>query len=155
MRKIGEYTARGQYTEGQTETDGGKRVNVFDGDYTTGYRITNFHVWSGDYSTSPNADVIGKIGTVGDLSVVSNDFMNAQDVREIAWSASAGATDAGLGWGEGPIIDRENMNIEEVYVYVRSAGADTLPVNYLIEFDVYDLEPYQGSLAIVRNSAQG
>ena len=154
MRKIGQYTARGQYTEGETEANGGFRVNVFDGDYTTGYRITNFYVWSGNYATSPNADVIGKVGTVGDLETDPADFMNAEDVREIAWSASAGATDSGLGFAEGPIIDRENMNIEEVYVYVRSAGADSLPVNYLIEFDVFDLEPYQGTLAIVRNSSQ-
>jgi hypothetical protein len=154
VRKIGQYTARGQYTEALSESDGGKRINVFDGDYSTGYRITNFYVWSGNYASSSNADVIGKVGTVGDLSADSSDFMNANDVREIAWAASAGATDAGLGFAEGPIIDRENMNIEEVYVYVRSAGT-AIPVNYLIEFDVFDLEPYQGSLAIVRNSAQG
>ena len=153
MRKIGQYTARGQYTEAETEADGGKRVNVFDGDYTTGYRITNFHVWGATFTGSAQPDVVGKVGTVGDLNTSHDNFMNAEDVREIAWAASAGSTDGGLGFGEGPIIDRENMNIEEVYVYVRGAGSPAV-INYLIEFDVFDLEPYQGTLAIVRNSAQ-
>lgn len=154
MKKIGEYTARGQYTEAESEADGGKRINVFDGDYTTGYRVTNFYVWGASTQGSAYPDVLGKIGTVGDLESGTVNFMNAEDVREIAWAASAGSTDGGLGFAEGPIIDRENMNIEEVYVYVRGASSPAL-VNYLIEFDVYALEPYQGTLAIVRNESQG
>lgn len=155
MKKIGEYVARGQYTEGETVSDGGKRVNLFDGDYTTGYKVTSFKVWSGNMGSSSSADVIGKLGTVSDLPTGSIAFFNADDVREIAWAASAGAGDAGLGFAEGPIIDRENLLIEEVFVYTRAAGGDDIPVNYLIEFDKYELPPYRGSLAMVENKSQG
>ena len=152
MKKIGEYSVRGQYSETLTESDGGLRVNLFDGRYDTGYKVTKFVVWAADWNNSTNPDVIGKLGLVSDLDTSSDGFMNAGDTREIGWAGASGATDAWYDFTPG-IVDRDNLIIEELYVYVRGAG--TANVNFLIEFDKYDLPDYRGSLAMVQNRSQG
>lgn len=152
MKKIGEHVVRGLYSETETENIGPFRVRLFDGKYNTGYKVTRFVVWSSDWNNSSNPDVIGKLGLESGLDTASAGFMNAQDQREIAWAGGSGATDSWFDHVSG-IIDRENLIIEDLFVYVRGAG--TANVNFLIEMDKFELPSFRGPLAMVENKSQG
>ncbi len=152
MKKIGEYTARGQLTENESEASDGVRITLFDGRFDTAYRVTSFRIWGSDWSGSTTPDVIGKLATVRGLSDAAADFMNAGDQREIAWAGGNGASDL-LIVGDS-IIDPDNMVVEDLFIYARGA-TDTADVNYLITMDKYDITDWQGALAMVRNRAQG
>ena len=155
MKKVGTYTCRGQITESEIEAgQHGERIVLFDGRWDTGYRVTDFRIWGQNYGGSSNPDVIGKLGTEPDLPEQAADFMNANDVREIAWAASAGATDSGLGFAEAGVIDPDNMIIQDLYIYVR-ANNDASGVNYMITMDKYEFDDFYGALSMVRNRAQG
>ena len=154
MKKIGEYTARGIVTEAETTAGSPQKIPLFDGKFTTGYRVTGFRIWSSDYSSSSKPDVIGKLSKNDDGSTASASFMRADDDNQIAWSCATGATDAGGdAFGE-VIIDRDNMVIEDLYVYVRTSASDVV-VNYLVEMDKYEITDWQGALAMARDRAQG
>ena len=152
MKKIGDYTLRGQSTEEIGEAGTPQRIRLFDGRFNSGYKVVGFKVWSRDYQGSSHPDVIGKLATTDNLSNAPDTFMNAQDVREVAWATSAGSTDGGLGFGDS-IIDPDNFIVEDLFVYVRSS-VDTTPVNYIVYLEKYDTTSARGALAMVRNNAQ-
>ena len=95
MKKIGEYTVRGQASEDDSETSPfGIKISLFDGRFDTGYRVVDFKVWGATWSNSSNPDVIGKLGTEDNLEASSVNFMNAGDNREIGWAGHVGGLDA-------------------------------------------------------------
>ena len=155
MKKIGEYTARG--IAGEVGGDGASipvKIELFDGRFDTAYRVVDFKVWSTDYTASSAPDVVGKLSKNDDGATGGDNFMRADDHNQIAWAASAGATDAGLGFGEGPIIDPDNMIVEDLYVYCRHANSGVF-VNYLVVMEKYEITDWQGALAMARDRAQG
>jgi hypothetical protein len=152
MKKIGKYTLRGTSTETESESGSPKRIILFDGRFDTGYRITKFAIWGSTYASSTHPDVIGKLGTTGDLEEQSVDFMNASENREIAWAAATGGVDYISNMDS--IIDPDNLVIEDLYVYVRNVS-DGERINYFIEMDKYEFSDWVGALAMVRNRAQG
>ena len=152
MKKIGDYTLRGQTTEEDQEAGNPVLIRLFDGKFDTGYKVIGFNVWSSNYSGSGQPDCVGKLGTTNNLSAGPTGFMNAQDVREIAWATSAGSTDGGLGFGDS-IVDPDNFIVEDLFVYVRSA-TDAVPINYIVYLEKYDTTSSRGALAMVRNNAQ-
>ena len=155
MKKIGEYTARGIVTETEVEAGNVQKIPLFDGRFDTGYRITGFKIWASTYTGSSEPDCIGKLSKNPDGVLTGQSFMRADDNNQIAWAASAGSADGGLGFGEGPIIDRDNMVIEDLYVYARTTGTNTNPINYLVEMEKYDITDWQGALTMARDRAQG
>ena len=52
------------------------------------------------------------------------------------------------------IIDPDNLVVEDLYVYVRSA-TDDIPINYLVKLEKYEITDWQGALAMARDRAQG
>ena len=151
MKKIGDYTLRGQLVEEDAEAGNPFRIRLFDGRFDSGYKVVGFNVWGASYSSSSTPDCVGKLATTDNLNASDVNFMNAQDVREIAWATSAGSTDGGLGFGES-IIDPDNFIVEDLFVYVR--GADTFNINYIVYLEKYDTTASRGALAMVRNNAQ-
>ena len=153
MKKIGTYTVRGSGFESD-DGQGPIKIPLFDGKFSTGYRVTSFQVWASSIADTYDQRLGAKLGTVGTLSQAASDFMNAGDQREIAW--------AGQGDGSidemGPvtsIIDPDNMIVEDLYVYLRAnqqTGVEK--VNYIITMDKYDITDWQGALCMVRNNAQ-
>lgn len=152
MKKIGEYSTRGQLSENESEAVDGARIPLFDGRFDTAYRVTGFRIWGSDWSGSTTPDVIGKLATVQGLSDAAGDFMNAGDQREIAWAGANGAIDLMI-VGDS-IVDPDNMIVEDLFIYVRGV-TDATDVNYLITMDKYDISDWQGALAMVRNKSQG
>ena len=51
------------------------------------------------------------------------------------------------------LIDRDNLVVEDLFVYART-GTTTAGINYYIEFDKYDISEGLGALTMVRNSSQ-
>ncbi len=153
MKKIGEYTARGVCAE-----VGGFAVPVqiplFDGRFDTAYRVVGFKIWSTDYGASSAPDVVGKLSKNDDGNTGGSNFMRADDDNQIGWAASAGSTDGGLGFGEGPILDQDNLVVEDLYVYGRSSNSDA-KINYLVVMEKYEISDWQGALAMARDRAQG
>ena len=146
MKKIGEYTARGQIDETSSENGAPATINLFDGRFDTGYRVTEFYVWGSNLGTSSNVDASGKLATSKNVAS-GTQFFNANDDREIAWGSSAGSTDTAFNAPPGAIIDPENLIIEDLYVFVRAPN-DTIPVNYLIVMEKYEFNEWKGALTM-------
>jgi hypothetical protein len=152
MKKIGTYTARGIVTEAETDAGEPQKIPLFDGKFTTGYRVTRFQVW-GSTIVGSGGFVAGKLSK-NEFGVTSNvDFFRADDDNQIAWSQSAGATDGGAHTMGDFIIDRDNMIVEDIYVYGRANVAGD-EVNYLIEMDKYEISDWKGALTMARDKAQ-
>jgi len=142
MKKIGEYTIKGDVTDNTV-----KRLRLFDGQFDTGYRVVSFVIFPNN-PASGNSDVYGCLATE---EVAATSEWTASDNRQIAWSS----TNAGGGYAMNApfmVIDPDNMIIEDLYIYANDANDN--PVNYQIVLHKYDITDYQGALAMVRNSSQ-
>lgn len=156
MKMIGTYTARGIVTEAKTEAGLPQLVQLFDGKFSTGYRVVDFKVWSASYDSSNNADCIGKLSKNPDGVTAAADFFRADDDNQVAWATSGGGADsAALETLGQAIIDPDNLIIEDLYVYVRNAGGNTIKINYLITMEKYDITEARGALTMARDRAQG
>ena len=146
MKRLGTYTARGQVLEGQEQ-----KVILFDGRFDTGYRVTGFLIWGGDISSSSN-DCAARLATerIGNMPS-SGDMMDARDSRQIAWAGIQAGT-AGFNNPAG-IVDFDNLVIEDLYISGQSGGS-SIPINYLITMEKYEISEWRGALGMVRNSAQ-
>jgi hypothetical protein len=154
MKKIGEYTARGIVTETETEAGTPQLISLNDGLFTTGYRVIGFRIWSSNYNGSSNPDCVGKLSKNEFGVTTADDFMRADDDNQIAWAASAGSSDGGLGFAESAVVDKDNLIIEDLYVYVRTTGTAGNAINYLVEFEKYEITDWQGALTMARDKAQ-
>ena len=154
MKKIGLYTVRGQISEAETEAGNPQRIRLFDGRFDSGYHVKEFYIWGATINSSTTSDVSGKLATTDNLPSGASNFMNASDVREIAWAGTTGATDVVFNNNPGSIIDPDNFIVEDLFVYARTAGTDSVPINYMIVLEKYDTTTSRGALAMVRNNAQ-
>jgi hypothetical protein len=138
VRKIGEYSVRITCDDGET-----RKVNLFDGRYDTGYVLTKVQAFT-DTPSASNADGWATV-MLRDASGASWD---AEDEMQIAWTGFH-TTTFGAGYEPQQIIDRTNLIIEDLYVYGNTSTGQR--VNIYMEFDKYELEPFQGTAAIVKN----
>ncbi len=153
MKKVGDYVVRSQVASADS---GGDRIQLFDGRFDTAYRITDFKVWGANWSSTSGPDVIGKLSKNDDGSTSSASFMRADDDNQIAWAVSAASTDSGASGPFNPsIVDKDNLVVEDLFVYVRTSGSSSSAVNYLITMEKYEISDWQGALAMARDRAQG
>jgi len=151
MKKIGSYTARGIVTESETEAGLPQKIPLFDGKFTTGYRVINFKIWASTWNSSTQPDAIGKLSKNNLGTTGASNFMRADDDNQIAWATTNGGSDTGGTFAES-IIDKDNLIVEDLYVYVRTAGTNA--INYLIEMEKYSISDWQGALSMSRDKAQ-
>lgn len=145
MKYIGQRVVRG-FVENETEA----RINVFDGDYTTGYKITKFVIIVVD----PDNSGQDGFGTLGYEPNVGTQW-RLKDANQFGWASMYNSGNA-TGPTAQPFnqVDRNNLIIEDFYIYGEMhAGGEG--VNYYIEMDKYQLEPMQGTLSMVNNRSQG
>ena len=154
MKLIGTYTARGVVNEAETEAGKPQKITLYDGTSTTAYRVVDFRIWGTSY-TSSQPDCIGKLSKNPDGVTTQANFMRADDGNQIAWAGQDAFSDM---WaGSNKVIDPDNLIVEDLYVYARSndaAGSTTL-VNYLVVLEKYEVDDWQGALAMARDRAQG
>jgi hypothetical protein len=146
VKKTGSYLARGTAEEGT-----GVHIQLFDGRFDTGYKITSFVVWAVSVQDVYDQRCIGKVATSENVSTAAATFMNAKDDREIAWAGQDGSSIEGLSLGGPGLIDPNNLIIEDAWVFVRSNQNE--PVNYLIEFEKYQFDSFIGAMNIAREAS--
>jgi hypothetical protein len=151
---IGEYTARGVLTEEQTEAGTPQRIQLFDGSFDTAFKVVEFHVWSTSSLSNTQADVVGKLSTSRNSTQEPGDFFQAADSNEIAWCASGFGLDGmNAGTFSEFLLDHDNIVIEDLWVYVRSA-TDTIPVNYMVRMEKYEVGPTIGAVTMAKNKSK-
>lgn len=156
MKFVGNYTARGVVTEAETEAGTPQRVFLYDGSNKTAYKVTSFKLWGSNFSSSStNPDVIGKLSKndIGSSSAAT--FMRADDDNQIAWAVSAAGIDGGGAPFADSIVDRENLIVEDLFVYARCTGGNTSEINYLIEMEKYEIDGWRGTLEMARDKFDG
>ena len=155
MKKIGEYTARGIVSEDDTTDGNPQKISLFDGRFDTAYRITDFKIWGSDWSADNNPDAIGKLSKNAIGSGGTTAFMRADDDNQIAWAVTGGSVESGHVVFNDSIVDHDNLVVEDLYVYVRNRGGSSLPINYLVTMEKYEISDWQGALAMARDRADG
>ena len=154
MKKIGMYTARGIVTEAETTAGTPQLIPLYDGSFKTAYRVVKFDIWSATYSYSSNPDVLGKlsknaIGTTG-----ATNFFRADDDNQIAWAGNIGSSDL-FQIQTTAIVDPDNLVVEDLYVYARTAGDSNTAINYMVVMEKYEISESQGALLMARDRADG
>ncbi len=145
---IGQYTAKGIATEG---ADGIQKIPLYDGQGDTAYQVTDFRVWPVTWNNDTNPDVVGKLSKNPDGVTSEVSFMRADDNNQVAWSGMNGLDEGGA--DHFSIVDPDNLIVEDLYVYVRTAGNQE--INYLVVMDKYEIDTWKGALTMARDRAQG
>jgi len=143
VKYISSHTLRGSVTD-----DNVVKLNLFDGRFDTGYRVTRIHAFTSDPSAS-NSDGWITVATEEEAAIR---YWDAHDQRQIGWTGFHTTTFGG-GYEPQQIIDRDNMIIMDLYIYGNTSP--TASCNFIIELDKYDITEWQGALNIVKNSSQG
>ena len=153
MKKIGMYTARGVVSQDETGAGEPQMISLFDGRFDTAMRVIEFHIWSTNYASGANADVVGKLSKNGIGTTGSVDFMRADDDNQIAWAGGNGATN--MLSNVPSIIDPDNLIVEDLYVYARTSGTTSNPINYFVVMEKYQISESEGALLMARDRADG
>ena len=143
MKKIGDYSVRGSAADNAVT-----RITLFDGRYDTAYKVVKFVVAGVDMTSTTQTDVNGCLGTTEDAPSSTWDWA---DNRQIGWASLRGIEAATVG-DPFSFIDKDNLIVEDLFVYVNGNGSTQ--INYYIEMEKYDISDWQGALAMVRNNAQ-
>jgi hypothetical protein len=148
MKKIGEYTIRGHSKSTTT-----KRIILNDGRFDTGYVITRFEIVISDPDNS-GVDSYGVL-LVDEPASTSNVIWDLESNVQIGW-ASMTAVGSATGPQAQPfsLVDRDNLVIEDLFIYTETNAAGLNDVNYYIEMDKYEFNDSKGALAMVRNRSQ-
>ncbi len=142
MKKIGEYTAKGQIAH-NTE----QRIILFDGKFDTAYKVVGFTVVGAAVKSADNA--CGKLTTEPDPTGDPGVWDWGSNI-EIAWSGTYAVSD-GIG-GSDDYVDEDNLVVEDLYISALNSANN--PVNYMIHMEKYDISDSRGALAMVRNRSQ-
>tara|TARA_Y100000114_G_C11642914_1_gene270194 strand:- start:31 stop:477 length:447 start_codon:yes stop_codon:yes gene_type:complete len=145
MKKIGEYTARGNIDH-NTEV----RINLDDGNFKTAYVIKKFYLY-------PNAGIGAGNDSHGVLYTESGTVSSGLDWdwaenTQIGWAAGifGGGTTFGVD-GNG-IVDPDNMIVQDLYI--KANHSNSLSTGYMIVMEKYQVEDWSALIAMVRNKAQ-
>jgi len=145
MKKIGEYTLRGQVDHNVP-----KEIRLFDGSFSTGYRVVEFTIFAREVSLSDLQNFAAFLGTTPSMNAINWEWENQE---QIAWSASSFDGNAsGFTPGAFTQIDPENIIVEDLYVYLDSNLSSS--ANYFIKLEKYEITDWQGALALVKNNSQ-
>jgi len=145
MKKIGGCVMTGQITIG-TYNGVENRLQLFDGKFTTGYRIVDFKI-SSRYPLNAG-EFVSKLSTEPKSNLAE---WHWDDVQEIAW---AKVDQAALFTGsDRSVIRPDNMIIEDLYIsaYSTSESGD---LNYEITLEKYEFPAYTGAGFLVENNSQ-
>ena len=122
------------------------KIQLFDGKFTTGYRLKRFEITPGD---------------IGDSEKVWARLLTTKQAHATAWNWS---NNMQVGWaafnipinsrfGVYNIVDEEAIIVEDLYIDMSGDGGEQ--INYLIELEAIDFTDWRGALAMVQNRSQG
>lgn len=157
MKSLGLYTIRGEIAptaNSGTYGDNGdlSRILLFDGDYSTAFKVTKFVVWGYDRTSAADCSAVLATDKFG-LYDYTIGIQAADDVRQIGWSSSNGVT-SGIREESFSVVDRDNLIVEDLWIAGYNASTETKKINYLIELEKFDVGLNVGAYTQVRNSSQ-
>ena len=141
MKKIGEYTAKGNIAVSNT-TGASKKIQLFDGRFDTGYRVKEFIVMTNDPMFN-NLEFTAKLSTREN----GDRIFNWQHNDQIAWAFGEDTV-----WLKG-IVDPDNMIIEDLFIYAAINTSSDININYMIVMEKYEISDWQGALAMASERA--
>ena len=143
--KGGRKVLRGKIAAG-TYQGPENRIHLFDGKFTTGYRIVEFKVM--DSSPTGNYEIFAKLSTEPDSAISTSDF---SDVKQLAYAGWAITNSAAAFAGE--LIVEDNMAIEDLWISAYSSS-DNRQCNYYIVLEKYTFPAWDGAGILVENLSQ-
>ena len=146
MKSMGLHVVRGEFLTGQR----GIKIQIDDRDPRTGYKIVDFKVAFKFRNDINPESCSAKIMTYEAPPSESSKWEWA-DSREVAWAY--GFSDANTSVGADhhfTVVDPSNLLVEDVYLQGYSY-ADGEVFNYMIVFEKFELDPFDGPLTMVRN----
>jgi len=152
MKKTDTYTIRGTL-EGQSSTPVWTRISLFDGKFSTAYKVVEFVVASQLSSTAQ--DVSGKLATEEGSATTTGlgAYWNWANNTEIAW-ASTNQIATSIREPSFSLVDPDNLIVEDLFISLQNNAGTGEQVNYFIKLEKYDVTDWQGALAMVRSKSQ-
>lgn len=123
------------------------KIQLFDGKFTTGYRIQELRV--APKSPASTAEFVFKVSTEPKSNI--SEF-NWDDVEEVAWATVM--VPLGYGNGEQSNIRNDNMAIQDLYISAYTTSGSTLQLNYELVLEKYEFTAWDGAATMVRNQSQ-
>lgn len=143
--KGGTRVLRGQIAAG-TYNGSENRIQLFDGKYTTGYRIVEFKVM--DSSPTANYEIFAKMSTEPKSTVSAANFSDVQELAYAGWAI----TNSANGF-EGELIIQDNMAIEDMWISAYSSS-ENRSCNYYLVLEKYEFPAWDGAGILVENLSQ-
>ena len=134
-------TLRGQEVAGAVV-----KLQLFDGKFTTGYRLKRFEVTPGDIITSEL--VMARLLTTKQGHATTWNWSNNMQVGWAAWNVPTNSR-----FGQYSLVDEEAVIVEDLYIDMTGDSGEQ--VNYLIELEAINFSDWRGALAMVQNRSQG
>ena len=147
MKKIGDYTTRGSVFA----DDSINRIILDDGNFKTGYRITEFVIAPHDTDNTASRLYSAKL-LVNDEQTPGLNW-NWDRNGEIGWAQYSIDSNSSNAPNVFTLVDPDNLVIQDLYIIASEFGSDA-KVNYFIRMEKYDITDSQGALAMVRNRSQ-
>ena len=127
------------------------RIQLFDGRFDTGYRITKFIICPYDVDNTNVRNFTAKLSISPNVDTAQSFDFN--DNREIAWSWFAFDANGRMDFVN-EIIDRDNIIIEDLWIFGwEVAGGTSGFFNYYIEAERVELTDAMGAVTMARNKA--
>ena len=143
MKRIKDGT---KIIRGQTTTNTNLKIQLFDGKFTTGFKVVKFEVYENFPTTGKT--MVGKLT----LQPKTNyGFWIWSDDEEIAWASNNAPINTR--WGDFSLVDPQNMVIEDLYLNAYSDG-ESIAMNYYIELEKYNFTAWDGAAQMVKNQSQ-
>lgn len=143
--KNGTRVLTGQIVEG-TYQGVENRLQLFDGKFTTGYRIVSFKVVPEEPTVANN--VIAKISTEPKSTITKWHWDDVQELGWFHWSSMHRGVETSLNLRE------DNMVIEDLWLSTYSVEVDQALINYEIILEKYEFPAWDGAGILVENLSQ-
>ena len=122
------------------------RIQLFDGKFTTGYRISSLEFMPDDPQSS--SEYLIKVSTQPKSNLAEFDW---GDVEEVAWGAYN--TPIASRFGTDSAIDPENMTVRDLYISAYTTGEAGF-LNYMLVLDKYEFAAWDGAATMIKNESQ-
>ena len=138
--------------KGKIDNDETVRINLFDGDYTTGYRILRFDISPSNWAVDPDV-----------FAVVATEDMGsspAYDARSWDWSSNTEKAWAAHSWNGGGQTGYyfarhvDDIIIEDLFIHTVSPPTGQA-TNYILVLEKIKTSSSRTALARVQNMSQG
>ncbi len=134
-------TLRGQEVAGSVT-----KIQLFDGKFTTGYRLKRFLISPNDVLTSEAT--MARLLTTKQGHATTWNWSNNMQVGWATWNVPTASRNTVFS-----LVDEEAIIVEDLFIDM-SGDADE-QINYLIELEAVDFSDWRGALAMVQNRSQG